>query len=450
MIEYYKENAQLYLVLFIWLAVGIVGGPLSYVLVPMTMFLMHKQSMYEELLIGYLFILILSDSLETRLLFAKNLKNIYISVLALFLFLDTGSFLPLNRLYKFFLSFFAFAIFTLFFSLKDPFIFVAIQKTVSFIISFIIIPNFVTKLFREEGEQFLRRFIFFLLTTLFIGFFLKVFANNIASLDAGRYRGVLGNPNGLGLYALLFFIIFFIVNDFFPDLFSKPETILIFISILFSIYLTQSRNAIIGLVIFYLFQRFFSLSPILGFMLFIIILFLAEIITSNLASIIIKLGLGGFMRVKTLEDGSGRYIAWAFAWKQIQHNFFIGKGFSYNEYYMRLHYAQLNKLGHQGGIHNSFLTFWMDQGLIGLILYLRSFIVMFINAARKTKYAFPIMFSITFTAFFESWLVGSLSAFAFLGIFIFTLITSDEITKKELETEEAVTEPNKLEAVNDY
>ena len=94
---------------------------------------------------------------------------------------------------------------------------------------------------------------------------------------------------------------------------------------------------------------------------------------------------------------------------------------------MRQHYTQLEKLGHQGGIHNSFLTFWMDQGLIGLLIYLRSFFIMFLRAAHNTKFAFPIMFSVAFTAFFESWLVGSLSAFAFLAMLIFTLISSDEI-----------------------
>ena len=130
MLSYYKENAQLFLVLFIWLVVGILGGPVSYVLVPMTMFLMHKQGMFEELLIGYFFVLILSDSLETQLLFAKNLKNVYISMLAIFFFLDTTSFYPLNRLYKTYLLFFLFSIFTLTFSLKEPFIFEAIKKVV--------------------------------------------------------------------------------------------------------------------------------------------------------------------------------------------------------------------------------------------------------------------------------------------------------------------------------
>jgi O-antigen ligase len=101
---------------------------------------------------------------------------------------------------------------------------------------------------------------------------------------------------------------------------------------------------------------------------------------------------------------------------------------------MRQNYKLLSKLGHQGGIHNSFLTFWMDQGLIGLVIYLRSFILLFIQGAQKTRLAFPAMFAISFTAYFESWLVASLSAFAFLAMFIFTIVTSQEIRETNDQT----------------
>jgi O-antigen ligase len=174
------------------------------------------------------------------------------------------------------------------------------------------------------------------------------------------------------------------------------------------------------------------LSPFLGFIIFVFAIMLTEIINNNFTSIILSLGLGKFFRVNTLEEGSGRYIAWDFAWNHIQQNFFIGKGFAYNEYFMRQNYKYLSKLGHQGGIHNSFLTFWMDQGLVGLILYISSYLVVFIKAAKSTKFAFPIMFAVSFTAMFESWLVASLSVFAFLITFIFTVITTEEIANTSL------------------
>ena len=187
---------------------------------------------------------------------------------------------------------------------------------------------------------------------------------------------------------------------------------------------------------FYVFQKFFGLSPFLGFIFFTALLFVSEIISANAVQLINSLGLGEYFRVQTLEEGSGRLIAWGFAWHQIQQNFFIGRGFAYNEFYMRQHYGALLKLNHQGGIHNSFLTFWFDQGLVGLLIYLRSYILLFIKAAKKTKFAFPAMFAISFTAFFESWLVGSLSAFAFMGIFIFTILTNTEFINNETDSSE--------------
>jgi hypothetical protein len=417
----------LFALFVVWVIIGAYGGPVIFGVIPLTIFLLRNKGMYEELLIGYLFILVISDSKEPIFEFAKNAKNIYISVLALILLIDSETFRPFNKLYKIFLPFFIIAIITMLTSVNDSFFFTSLQKTLSFILSFLVIPNIVNKVYREQGKQFLRRFVFFIFTVLLFGFILEYISPDSAFLLGTRFRGIFGGPNGLGVYCVLIFIVFFMLNDFYPGLFSRNERIIIFGAILFSIYLTGSRNAIISVMIFYVFQRFFSFSPFLGFILFILTIFTTELVSTNVTTIIGSLGLGEYLRTNTLEEGSGRYIAWDFAWKQIQNNFFIGKGFAYDEFYMRQHYGMLLKLNHQGGIHNSFLTFWMDHGLIGLLIYLRSYVLTFIKGSKKTKFAFPIMFAISFSAFFESWLVASLSAFAFLGMFIFTVITSEEI-----------------------
>lgn len=409
------------------------GGPAIYVVLPIMLLLLRQRGMYEELFIGYFFILILSDSLDEQLVFAKSIKNIYIGFLGIVFLFDTESFQPLNKLYKVYLPFFLFSIFTIFFSVNDAFFSTGLQKTISYFLSFMVLPNFILKLFREEGQEFIKRFMFFCFTSLVLGFILKFIAHDVVYLESGRYNGVMGNPNGLGIYTFLIFIAFYVINDLFSDLFSREERMMIYAAIILSIFMTNSRNAVLAVLIFYLFQRFYNISPFLGFILFLLTLYLVELVSANLTSILLSLGLADFFRLNTLEDGSGRYIAWNFAWQQIQENFFIGKGFGYNEFYMRQHYRELSKLGHQGGIHNSFLTFWMDQGLIGLLVFLRSYILVFILAAQKTKFAFPILFAVSFTAMFESWLVGSLSALAFLAIFIFTIITSEEIQESEEE-----------------
>jgi hypothetical protein len=444
-VDYYKQNIQLYIILIFWVLVGMYGGYTIYGILPIFIYLMWKKELYEELLIGYFFILILSDNLDTRLVFAKNIKNIYIVLLAIFFLSNIEKFYPLNKLVRLFLPFFLFSIITMCSSISDPFFITSLQKTLSYFLSFLIVPNFFIKLFREKGPPFLKRFVLFCFSLLLLGLVMKYFLHNFVYMESGRYRGVLGNPNGMGIFAFLVFIIFYVVENFFPLLFEKRERIIIYAVILLTLYLTKSRNALFAVMIFYICQRFFSRSTFLGFILFLVMLLVAEVISSNLVSIIYALGLGEYFRVNTIQDGSGRYVAWNFAWKHIAENFFIGKGFAYNEYYMRQYYGFLSKLGHQGGIHNSFLTFWMDQGLIGLIIYLRSYILMFISAAKRNKYAFPIMFSITFTAIFESWLVGSLSAYAFLSMVIFALITSDEVAiGQQIERVEIEMERKKL------
>ncbi len=427
MTDYFKESKQLYLILVSWLIIGSLSPVISYALIPLTMVLMYKKGLIEELLIGYVFILILSDNLDTTFEFAKNAKNIYVSLLAVFYFFNLEKFKPVNDLYKIFIPFFIFSCFTMLTSVGEPFFLTSLQKTISFALSFIVVPGYILRLYREQGILIFRNIIFFVLTTLLIGFVLKYMAPSLALIESGRYRGVMGNPNGIGIYCVLTYIFFFIINKFYPDMFSKNVQIVFLLAVFLSIYFSSSRNSIIAILIFLIFQRFFYLSPFLGFIIFLVIAIVANIVSTNLTQILESLNLSTLFRARTLEDGSGRYIAWEFAWKQIQKNFFVGKGFAYNEYYMRKNYHLLQRMGHQGGIHNSFLTFWMDQGLVGLLIYLRSFLLMFIKGAKKTNYAFPIMFAISFTAIFESWLVGSLSVFAFFSVCIFTVITSGEI-----------------------
>jgi O-antigen ligase len=438
MLSYYKDNITLYLLFVIWVMTGAYAGPVVFAVIPFTMFLMKQKLMYEELLIGYLFILVISDSKEPVFEFAKNAKSIYLVTLAFIVLLDRANFAFRNNLFRIFIPFFIVAIIAMLFSTGDSFFLTSVQKTLSYILSMLVLPLMITRLYKDHGPVFLRRLILFAVTVLFFGFVMEYVSPETALLLGKRFKGIFGGPNGLGVFCVLLFIIFFMVNNFFPDQFSKYEKVIIMVSILVSIYSCGSRNAVISVIIFFVFQRFFSLSPFFGFVLFLITIFVTELISSNATAVITALGMGDYFRINTIEEGSGRYIAWDFAWKQIQNNFFIGKGFAYDEFYMRKHYGMLLKLNHQGGVHNSFLTFWMNQGLIGLIVYLRSYILTFIKGAQKNKYAFPAMFAISFSAFFESWLVASLSAFAFLGIFIFTFITSDEIVPQE-EKEETLT-----------
>ncbi len=430
MLDYYKENIQFYIILFLWLAVGMFGGPVIYVVLPVTVLLMKQKGMYEELFIGFFFILIVSDSEIDRLDFAKNIKIVYLLLLGVFMAFDNKQFTPFNGLYKIFIPFFIISFYCLCFS---PAFFVGFQKTFSYLIMFFLVPNFITKLHRDNGVKTLKNIIYFGNTILLMGFALYLVDKGYAySSIIGRYNGVFGNPNGLGLYAFLLFTLFFVINDIYVDLFFRWEKVFIYGVIMASIVFSNSRNAFISVAILILFDRFFKKSFFLGLISSIVIIAGNIMISDQIPVLIKQFGLQSFFRLNTLNELSGRAVAWQFAWHKIQNNYFIGRGFGYDEFTMRANYHMLSKMGTQGGVHSSYLSLWFNFGLIGALIYLRSFFLVFIRALKITKLSFSIMYAVMFSAAFEGLFIGSLNPQMIILLMIMTIISDDSFNYAEI------------------
>lgn len=427
MLDNFRENIRLYVLLAVWLIIGVYGGPLIYVVLPLTLLLLKRQSGYQELLIGFFFILILSDNLSQSFQFATKVKNIYISFLAIFLLFDRNEFFPLNTIYKVFIPFFLFSFYCLFFS---PAFLVGIQKSVSYAFVFMVVPNYFKKCYKDYGSQFLKNILYLGIFLLVIGFVIAVISPSIAFIDEGRYRGVFGNPNGLGLFCFTLFCFSVAVNRLFPNIFSRNEKIFIFLMIILSVILSNSRNALMGILILIVFIRFYKYSTTLGVLLSIILMFLTVLISEQIPMIIRSLSLEKFLRLNTLQELSGRAVAWDFAWGKIQTSLFVGKGFGYDEFLMRQNYALLSQLGHQGGVHNSFISMWLNFGLIGLLIFMTCFVWVFLKGSKKTSLAFPIMFAILFSSTFEGLLIGSLNPHMFLLLLQLTLIYEKDLEEK--------------------
>jgi O-antigen ligase len=176
-----------------------------------------------------------------------------------------------------------------------------------------------------------------------------------------------------------------------------------------------------------IFHRLVARSPFLGFVLFLAAIGVGEVISSNLPVIVEALGLEKYFRLRTLESGSGRYFAWEFAWTHIQDYFVVGGGFGNDEFIFRKHRFYLWRMNHQGGVHNSYLSFWLDVGIVGLLIYLRSFLLMFIKASKAVPMSLAVMFSTLFSIMYESWLVGSLNPFTIVLLTTMTMVTEEEI-----------------------
>ncbi|MFT5228537.1 MAG: O-antigen ligase [Gammaproteobacteria bacterium] len=423
MIDYIRNNTQVLLTLIVWTICGMFFWQSLLLLIPMTIVLFLKQDMYIEIFIGFWFILILSDSFLPALKFAKNMKVIYMLLLALMVFTRRHDLIKgKNPILTMFLPFFLLAFISI---LKSPEPIISFQKTLSYFLLFLIIPILVNYFIKLNEREFYRKIVFFGTFLLLVGLLFKYTGADWVYL-AGRFRGLLGNPNGLGLFSALIFIIFQVVAFLRPDCFNKNEKITIIAIILFNVILCQSRTALFMIFIYLLFSRLYRISPLIGFVVLVVSLAAYQTIFSFLPEIIAALELEEFMRIETLESGSGRYIAWEFAWKNIKEHFFFGNGFSYTEYIFKENYYILSRLGHEGNAHNSYLTIWLDTGLTGLVTFVTPLVVLILSASKKTSVAMPFFFAVMFSTYFESWLTASLNPFTIVFLVVLSIITSSE------------------------
>ena len=380
--------------------------------------------MYFEIFLGFWFILILSDNLHLNDLgFAKSFKDVYIVLMALIFYLDRKKFRPLSNLYKPFLWFYGVSFFCLIFS---PIIFTGLEKNLSHFLLFLIIPQYTLLCYRERGEVFFKDLVYFGITVILVSYLWQFVNPNFVYLLGKRFRGIFGNPNGVGVFITVLAVLFMISREVFKELYSKKEVLFILVVIAFSAYLCESRTAIFSIALLLLLNRFFKLSPFLGILIFLALGFGAEIISSNIVQIIDALDLGHFFRVSTIQGASGRYVAWHFAWQKIQQSIIFGKGFGYDEWMMIKNQFILNQLGHQGGVHNSFLSLWLNSGVFGLFFFLRAYVLSTIKGAKLNHLAVPAVLTFSFSLLYESWIVASLNPFTIGFVICLTLLTERE------------------------
>lgn len=428
MLEFIRNNLTPLIIFFLWWFIGTSSSVAGIIVILLSIFLFKRSGLYEELFIGFLLVLIMSDSLE----FAKNVKDIYLLILAFFLIYDKNFFTEQNSIIKLFIPFFAIAFICIIWSEEVT---ISLQKTISYFLLIFVVTSYIQNLYKNNGTEFFRKLILFVCLILFIGI-LAYFINPYSVTFVGRYKGILfRNPNGIGIFGVLIFLLYYLIIEYFPTLFSRNEKLLIFITIVSTVILCSSRSAVISILIFLLFRSLYRISPILGFLLFLVFIFIYQYIISNAESLILSLGLEKYFRLDTLESGSGRIIAWAFAWENVQKSFWFGQGFGFTEFLFHKNYMFLSRLGHEGNAHNSYLTFWLDTGFLGVACYFISFISIFINGMKRLIGAIPILYAVLFSIYFESWLTASLNPFTIILFIIITLLTL-----KKTEATETITE----------
>lgn len=433
--EFFSRNYQLVILILIYILVGVYARPFLYVLMPFSVFFIKSRDLWPDMIFGLIMVLVLSDITPWffKMQVFKGAKNTYITALSVIFLLERYRFVPFSKVFNVFLPFFIYSFFPLVFSNN---LVVGLQKTISYSLLYLIVPNYVLYNFRLIGWDFFRNLVKFMAVILLSGYFVLWFHGEFYAFMIGRFRGLFGNPNGMALFCVLLIMVSVTASSINERLLSWKEKIFVYGTATYFLIISGSRASLVAVLIFLVFGRFFSASPVFGFMALLAVFGLSELVLSNIAPIVTAFGLEDYVRLQTLESGSGRYFAWDFAWKHIQDYFVFGGGFANDERIMRKHRLYLERMGHQGGVHNSYLSFWFNVGIVGLVLFLRSFILIFVKASKLVPFSLGVMFGVMFSITYESWLVSSLNPFTIILLIIITMVTEEEIVRWDENSEE--------------
>jgi len=428
--KHLAENKQLYLVIFSWAIAGYVLPSVVAVIWSVFSFVFLMRSGDQtRVLLAFVALLIMSDSRSQMFQFAANAKIVVAIILWLNIMRNFSDYKTIdNRIFRYFLPFILYTAISAIWSFD---IVTSLQRTISFAIIYFSIPLIYIRAL-EQNSRFNAKFMWFVVVILGVGLFIHLLSPQFTTI-AGRFRGLLGNPNGMGLFLLLVFLLGFLTYSRHQDEYGLSRLAIIFLVVFgLSLILTGSRAAIFSILIFLLFNRLSAITNLVSVIAFLALVFSYEYLLFRLPDIILYLGLDEYLRLQTLQEGSGRNVAWSFAWHKIDDVFYAGGGIGYTDYIYTLHGAELSRLGHQGNAHSSYLTLWLDTGIIGLGLFVFGLLMNIINAVANSRYTLPIVFAILFTTYFESWLAGTLSPFISTFLILLTALQQESVILDEL------------------
>lgn len=412
-----KQN---YLILLFWVALGIFTGPVAYLAVPLHMYLLQRKGEWLWLLLAFWLILTLSDSRQAVFGFAQSLKSVLMLALTFFYMTFPQKEEGLSFI-KPFIAFFVLAFFSL---LESPQMFYGFQKTLSYVLLLLIVPGVVFLLLKYERERFLFHLCLLGAGILALGLVLRFVMPDFVIFKGERFSGLLGNPNGLGIYSFVFLMLFTFVSAFHKKLFTNWQKILVYVLIGLSAVFAGSRGGIFSSLLFILGWFLLRRDAILGFITMAVVFASYQLVMANFVEIVTYLDLQDYFRLETLDTGSGRVVVAEVAWRHIHENYWFSKGFTYNETVLAQYQDYFKQHGHQGNVHNSWLTMWLDTGLVGLILFSFGWLVNFIKAAKFTPLVWAAMFGLLLSISVESWLTASLNPFTIVLVIMLSMLAN--------------------------
>jgi len=439
LLKEYLYNTSFFVHLIVWVLAGVVSPFAVIPVIFISNSIWFRDDAYLEVVLGLFFMTLLSDSRNFSLAFAQTVKPIQALIIFLLFYLK----IPQNGLKsKIHVSLSLYLLIGIVCLIKSPILFQSFQKTLSYFLIILMIPNLLIWDWKINKERTIKHLILFFSIILFIGLFAQVIPIPLVEpFLAGRFTGLFGNPNGVGVFAFMIIMLLNLSKHYYPKLFTNKEVLFIYAIALFSILTSGSRGALLASLVFMFFRYFGYKFGLAAFIVLAGFIFSFEYALELFADTALSLGLGEFLRIDTIESGSGRLIAIDFAWKYIQDNYWIGPGIGYGDYLFKLNYFYLASLGHQGQVHNAYINTWLDVGIIGLIAFLLGWAKVFFEAIKNLKYAWGILAAVFVSTNAEVWIVGSLSPWMITFLCLITLVV---YLKPEEESNEEVKLVNPL------
>lgn len=403
-----------------WSVVGMLSTEIAFVFILSTLVLFFYKEKYFQALLGFFFLIILSDNTQTLWTFAKVIKPFYLLLLGLLTLINRKKLISEYQIIKRYLPFLFVTILCVFFAI-DPFI--SIQKIISYALILIVVPNIVLYEYKRIGEEFFSNLVAFSVIIHFISIAVLITFPEVGISHGDRWQGMFGNPNGLGLFLVMWYILYRVILFEFPTIFTRRERIFYLTLTFMFLWMCGSRTSMFAIAVFEVTVFGFRYSRYVSVLLIATVFIFFNDAYNYLIKVLIDLGLTEEFRLDTLEDGSGRYVAWSFTWSHIQRDaFFLGKGLGYDEYLMRSNYQLLSRLGHEGGVHNTFLILWVNTGLIGLLTFIFGFTSFFVQTFKNCIYSFPALLSFVVMAYYEPWLSSSLNPYTVIFLVFLTIM----------------------------
>jgi exopolysaccharide production protein ExoQ len=231
----------------------------------------------------------------------------------------------------------------------------------------------------------------------------------------GRFRGLLQNPNALGLFAALFFPL-----ALYRVLVDKRRRDYLLVAIMAaSVVMTASRMSFLvlcmgsGLMLLKARSKWLIIPAVAAV---VVILAFAELIP-------VPADLAIYIRLEHLATGSGRLEVWPIILDYIRQRPWFGHGFGTEDYLLQSINRSTIFLEFRGGYaHNSFLGLALQMGIVGAVMFFLPLLLVLVLAlvqvivepGLRLHHAFTVvLFSGLALGLAESWIYSMGNAMAF-------------------------------------